>query len=283
VLLRGTTYEVSTTGFDENLQLIGGDPFGSAYNLGLRIPSTATPDANHRYLFMLARARFNARQRARMTGIRQLLTIGVSVPETAESGANVQNYILEEMVINPFWHFQDGNVSWHLLKMPIMSTVLSNPNNADCFMFRDSQTPALLYEAFTPPFLGGGGPIVAYAPPYGGRPLYTENPLIPDYGCWRDLRFPWTSTMGTFPIPDIEFEGPCDIALYASVRQTNPSTRAALTIPASPAAGTNSIPFEDAMVANFANTIYWRIAGSLAFDVEDFYPRRMVEEEGRRK
>lgn len=269
---RGSRYEVSTVGFDENLQLVGNDPLVSPYNVGLRVPSSPTTFSvpSTRYLFMLARAKFQAHERARLVGVRQLATIGTPISNGNE-GSSLADYILEKQITSPFWRFQDGSISWHILRSkPGLTVPSGNPLNIDSVMFRDSDTPALLYETYTAPFAGGGNAITAYVPPFGGRPLPNGDPLTPDLGGFHDIRYPWNA--GQFDDIDIEIEGPCTISFYASVKQTDPASRTLLVVPASLPGGVDSIPAEDAFVANFVDTIYWRVAGALIFERASLSP-----------
>ncbi len=251
-MFRGTRGVVSSIGFDENLQVTGADAYSSPYNVGLRIPSGATADNQHRYLFMLCRASFNARQRARLVDFRQLLTIGAPVSNGLSGNAQA-NYIYEIPITTPYWHFQDGSVSWHILRMrPELASGGSGKNvtgvkpggqssQQDGCMFRDSRSPALLFESYTS-YNGGGTNIGGYTPPYAGNPMLMAGaePLAHDLGGFHDIRRPWQTT-GTAEL-DMEFEGPCDIAFYASVRQTTTSTRT-LFVPGSLPAGSNQLGF----------------------------------------
>jgi hypothetical protein len=69
---------------------------------------------------------------------------------------------------------------------------------------------------------------------------------------------------------DIEIEGPCAIELYASVQQTNPSTRP--TIPTLTATQLALLPPEEQFVAAFPSAVYTKIAGSLIFEEANFVP-----------
>ena len=339
--MRGTRHELSTVGFDENLQIVGSDPYGSPYWVGQRIPATPPPNGS-RYLFLLALARFGAHTKGRLVGMRQLVTIGQNIPVfvsttiapasngqalpqavinvastagfppggtalvTTSSGVQVvsytgitptsitgaaggvgvmstgglvqvvvANYPLELDVRSPFWKFVDGNISWHLRRVPPMyQNVTANLGNAESMQFLYGQTPALLFQQ-TPSDVGG------YVPPYGGQP--PGNILVPDLATFHDLRFHWKSDRAWESI-DVEIEGPCDVALFASVKQTTVSgvsARTPLIIP--PGVPLGSLQREDAFISVPAdpgnpqqqvgpapNAVYWRVAGSLIFEEENF-------------
>ncbi len=328
---RGTRREQTTVGFDANLQNVGSDPYGSPYWVGQTIQPTPPPNGS-RYLYLLALSRFGAHRKARLVGMRQLVTIGQYIPFTVSTtaaggqtlptspinvastagfppagialittsagvqkvmytgltptsitgatggvgviapGALVQaviaNYPLEHEVTTPFWKFVDGNISWHLRRVgPLYQNTTATTKNAESMQFLYGQTPALLFQN-TPSDVGG------YVPPYGGQP--PGNALIPDLATFHDIRFPWWSNQAWRSL-DIEIEGPCDIALFASVLQTDPTTRTPLVIP--PGVPLRTLQPEDAFIATPAdptnprqqigpapNAIYARVAGSLIFE-----------------
>jgi hypothetical protein len=248
---RGTRYEVSTVGFDPSRQNVGADPDLSGYNVGVRVPGVPLSD-NRRYTFLLAGARFGGNRKFRLVGMRQLVTIGQFV----ENLAMGCEYPLELGVTSPQWSFVDGNISWHIMRVPIPEMNTAHPENAEGLQFLYSRTPALLFNT-TPADVGG------YTAPYGGK--IPGMPLTAELGTIRDLRTLWTSDFAWGSL-DVEVEGPCDIMLFASVKQTNPSTRCTLVLPGVLPAGTQSLPPEDAFLVNFPGAMYWRIAGSLIFE-----------------
>jgi len=252
---RGNRYEISSTGYDPYLQGVGSDPDGSGYAVGVRVPTTPSAKTGTRYMFMLAKARITARQVARLVGIRQMATIGVAVPNDDQGSV----YPLELQVTSPFWKFTDGNISWHLRRLPPGYQATFETFSSEGEAYLDSQTPALIYSSA----IGEGG---GYLAPY----RVPGVPLIGQLGTWYDLRWNWRADQAYYSL-DAEIEGPCEIALYASVKQTNTETRPALVLPGSLPGGTGCIPPEDAFVANFPNAVYWRVAGDLIFQEEEFY------------
>lgn len=266
--MRGTRTELSTAGFDSSLQNVASDPNGGAYNVGLRIPAAAaipnTPQ--NRYLYMLSMMRVNAHAKTRLVGIRQLVTIGQFVTNPV-GGCN---YPLEVEVKSPVWHFVDGNITWYVQRVPPISIPTTSLSAADTnedtegLQFAYAVTPALIYQTNNP----------TYSPPNGGNPYGVA--LVPDLSGFHDLRFPWRSEHSWDNTVDIEIEGPCDVALYASVQQTNPATRCLLNV------ADNQIPFiseEDAFTVRFPQAVYWRIAGSLIFEETQYIeePRGLQE------
>lgn len=277
-------YEISTLGADEANQGLTTDPFLPATNptsLGLRIPPVL-PGIDHslqpRYLFLLAR-RVLGTGRTRLLGIRQGLTIGLNL--ATAGGAPL--YSEELLVKSPFWHFADGNVSWHLVIEPNQEEVMTRPTtDATSFAFGDCTDPAMLYANGTSYSAGA-------TDPNSGAPYYYDIGLktyvapqrqgqwlpVAGLGNMKDIRFPWDQATASLAI-DAPIESSYKISLYASVLQTDPATRAQPTIPSlTYPAGLSQ---ESAFVNNFASVvdevaipspvIYWRIFGSLLFEDE---------------
>jgi hypothetical protein len=256
-------FEISSTGIDENLQLVGSDPFGGTSQLGLRVPTLATPDLKSRYLANLVSFSLGEQTRAKIIGYRQFVSIGVK-----QAGADgAAPYIEELEVTDPRWHFQDGNVSWHLQQIgPPNNQGFAPPDRGPAdvrnFKFRWCETPAFLYQSATlvdQYYVN----LTAYTPPNGGKPW--GRPLR--NGAWPsvlDLRGRWRddSVWGSL---DIDLCGPDTIAFFASVRQTNASARAKLSVPMT--FYPHGLSPESAFLLNFPSAIYWRVAGSLIVEL----------------
>lgn len=272
-------YEISTVGANEANQGLTTDPFLPSTNptsLGLRIPPVLpgiSHDLQPRYLFLLAR-RVLGTGRTRLLGIRQGLTLGCNV---ASAGTNL--FAEEFLVTSPYWHFVDGNVSWHVIIEPNQEEVMTRPTtDAPSFAFGDCTDPAMLYAKGTT-FTAGS------TDPNTGAPYYYDIGLktyvapqrqgqwlpVAGLGNMKDIRFPWNEATNALAI-DAPIEGSYKISLYASVLQSDPATRAAPTIPS--LTYQNGIARETAFVENFATdetpspVIYWRIFGSLLFEDE---------------
>lgn len=265
-----TRFEVVTSGFDESLQTVFGDPYGGTSNVGLRVPTLATPSGAesyvNRYLFNLASFSVGEGARGRILGWRQLVTLGYRY----SSGTGAAPYTVELPVASPIWRFPDGNISWHLQRLGPPSEAgialpSPGPNDQRSLKYKWCETPALLYQAVTLPALNPQYvDLTAYTPPNSGRPWGT--PLQNgQQGTFYDLRANWRDDQAWFSL-DIPFEGPDIVALFASVKQTNPSTRPTLALP-----GTvyqNGLGPEDLFLQNYPNAIYWRVAGSLIVETE---------------
>jgi hypothetical protein len=206
--MRRGRLEIVTVGFNPNLQLVASDPAGGGYDLGIFIgPNDEATAPNLRQLFLLCVKSFNAGQRGRLVGFRQYLTL--YVPELSSSG--LANYPLERPVETPTWKYVDGNVLWGIRRVSSQTHFQPNANNAQNLAFEYSQTPSQLFETIA-------GPLIT--PPYGGT--FPGNALTPELSRFFDMRCRrWSEPVEV----DVPFEGPCDIAFFASVQQTNPSTR----------------------------------------------------------
>jgi hypothetical protein len=244
------TYESLTSGYDPAFQLRESDGFGGSSNTGILVPSTPTQNVRSRYMCLVAVVGVSNGQCVIVRGLRQYVTIGVEVPQSGDAGA--PSYILEQEVTSPTWHFQDANISWHLMKVPPgwdSPGVAPAQQNRLGYAYLFSSTPAILYNTINM------GDATTYEAAYGGRP--PGEPLTPGLGNFKSLLWPmragtsWSSL--TIPV-----EGPCSIALIASVRQTNPMVRTTLNLPDGAI-----VSAEDRFVVDFPQARYWRVAGSI--------------------
>jgi hypothetical protein len=229
--MRRGRQEIVTVGANPNLQLVGSDPAGGAYDLGIFIgPNNGVTNRTLRQLFMLVVKTFNAGQRGRVVGFRQYLTMLTYIASQTPGAL----YPLERPICTPTWKFTDANVLWGIRQIPPKSHFLPNVSNAEGLSFRNAQTPAQLFETV------GGGQVT---PPYGG--MFPGNILTPELGRFTDLRCnDWSEPVDC----DLPFEGPCDIAFFASVQQTNPATRT----PPPAIACSNPIPVSQQINGNLA-------------------------------
>lgn len=257
-------FQVWTAGTDESLQGIGGDAWASSAAVGLRVPTIAsTIDApSTRYLMMLCGLWLAEGVKARIIGIRQLVTIA-TVQSISGSLIALNKGLIEQEVTSSAFRFPDGNVSFSLTLVPPSSreTLLANQappiQGVDNLAFRMSDTPALLYETAT--LANPAGPYVnltAYQAPNQGRPY---GQPIGQLTSFNDKRNPWQTNQGMHPL-SLPIEGPGFLAMWASVAQTGGVT---LTAPTDAGA----LPPEWRFIAAYPNAVkYWRVAGAL--DVE---------------
>lgn len=252
--LYGGRHEIVPATADPSLGLIGGDPFNTAVNTGILVPAAPTASlvtagaspSEFRYLFLLAREQFNSgEQGVRLVGVRQYAELVATIPGATDT-------VFRKEIVHPLFRPPDGNISWHVMVIAKTSLARRNVNNADSFIFRDSYGPTLLFET----------PFPAYMPPNGGRPW--GKPIGASLGNMHDLRYRYRSDQAERTL-DIPLPLPCDVALFASVRQNDPATNptdAGLT--ANQFAGLD--PEDQFLTAYHATAQYGRIAGSLVFD-----------------
>jgi hypothetical protein len=280
--------EIVSSGVDEFAQVFGTDPYGGTSWPGLRVPRTATallsnvtpqtPATKLRYLFMLAAFTIPEGARARIVSLRTSWTLG------AIQGEPAAPRFVEQLVTNPFFRLQDGNVSFHLRQSaptanqwsgnaqgvignltPPPATLPDMPN----LIFRNSRMPAMLFENITfagPTSFYSAAGLTAYTPPNGGLPW--GDTITTGYGTFQDLRMQYADN--DWNDCDIPVEGPACVQLFASVRQTNAGQggRTALTTP-NPFVFTMGLSPEEQFLQNFPSAIIWRVAGSLGVEMED--------------
>jgi hypothetical protein len=273
--VRYRRFEVSTSGVDEALQGVSTDPFYASSvstTSGLRIPPVlsieSTPATQPRYLFLLAQRNIS-RGKTKVRGIRQGLKLGVNI--SSVDGLTCSE---EFLVQTPDFKFIDGNVSWHLVREPndVVQGFTPSTDGPNWYR-RNSSVAAMLYETFTnsnvdpttgaPQFYDVG--LTAYKAPT------PENwQPIAGLGNIKDIRFPWNAPTDAHAVEEL-VEGSCKISLYASVLQTNPTTRLITTFPSVADVYPGGLSPESAFINSFrvedrSPVIYWRIFGSILFE-----------------
>ena len=223
---RGRT-EIITVGPNPEFGFIGSDPYQNNAYTGLVVPSTPTAMLGGRYLMVLARARFGSGETGvRLVGVRQYAEMVARIPQgtsplTAASpppGSPVGSIVtFRREIENALWHPPDGNISWHVMVTPRTFRDTRNPLNTDGLQFQDSMSPALLFQTFA------GTPFAptTYTPPNGGLPWGT--PIAASLGNIHDLRYN-SRTDQAERLLDIPVPVPCDVTLFVTVRQNDPTT-----------------------------------------------------------
>ncbi len=250
---------VATTGFDPGLEYIGSSPMpGDRSYVGLILPPDPTTDASKRYLCQLCAVTVRSCERAVVRGLRQLLSLGWEEPVQGadEPGRMVVQEVPAEW-LGPAFRFPDGNVSWHLTARPIEDCGLPSSPGQPRNWSRSFNTtqPAIFYDK-----LSTGSPAV-YSPLNAGLPV---GRFLSPFDCIHDLRYPWhaaTSCQGL----GIDVEGPCVIALWASVYQTDPSRRPSAINSLPQVASVPMLPWGLAHALSKAR--YWRVGGELTVDI----------------
>ena len=180
-------------------------------------------------------------------------------PLDSESGPPTDATVtFRKEITSPLWHLPDGNISWHVMIVNTVTRDTRNPANSDGFNYQDSRSPSLLYQAGAPSGVG-------YVPPNGGRPW--GQPLAASLGNIHELRYPWRSDLAEYPL-DVPIPTPCDVLLFASVRQADPALNPTLDSDAAASCAMfSALSEEDQFMVAFNDVVqYGTIAGSLVFD-----------------
>lgn len=245
---------VSTSQIDPSLTAVGGSPFvGDMSATGVLIPAGATPAQSRRYLVRCCSLGLGPNQTAFIRSMRHLVWIGVELTQVT----GVVHF--EQIVTTPGWRFPDGNVSFHLRRV---GTAVLERGRA--------------FGVGGPPIMGGGTACVetpnghgsgilgnitggVYTSLNGGMPFGED---VAGLGTTRDVRYPPGST----PSQDLDLQvtGPSSVAVFASVWQTNPTTRINW-------AGSKDIidglgP-EDRFWVRFDTARYWRVGAEMTVDL----------------
>lgn len=256
-------WEVCASGIDEYLQGLSTDPYATTTpsGCGLRVPTLASPN---RYLFQLAAIDVDSKHPIRLLGWRQLVTIGCAL-STSTDGVTAP---YEIQVVDPFWHFLDGNWSFHIVSEPyggwrgpfgpVGANFAPSPEYA--------RGSALLYGSFTATNLDAlGAPLcypntlTSYTPPAGIEGCWED---VCGLSCVRDLRTTYVDSKAWDSL-DVTVYGPKRLALYASVLQTNPATRPVVNYPENQTgAAYEDFFLQQAEYYKYALQV-WRVGGSL--------------------
>jgi len=258
-------YEIVTTGPNAEFGFIGSDPYNTDAYTGIVVPSTPSASiGGARYLFVLARARFGSGEvGARLVGIRQYAEIVARItsgdtplaangdPTPPPPGAPVGSTVtFRREIKNPLWHPPDGDISWSVMVISRTVRDTRNPANSDGFIYQDSLSPALLYQTASP-----------YTPPNGGAPWGV--PIAASLGGIHELRYLWRTDMNERAL-DIPLPVPCDVVMFASVRQNDPTTNPTFG-PSTATQFVSLIPEDRFLVAYSPFAQYGSIAGALVF------------------
>lgn len=265
--LRGGRYEVVSAGPNPEFGFTGSDPWDTNVGTGLVVPATpSSAIGGARYLLLLARARFQTGEQgsemlgARLVGIRQYAELVARIPagesplaSTGESGpAAGSTVVFRKEIASPLWHPPDGSISWHVTITNLVQRDSRHPANADGFVYQDAMSPAILFQTPAP-----------YSPPNGGRPW--GRSIAASLGNIHELRYRSRSDQSE-RVLDVPVPVPCDVSLYASVRQNDPSTNPSLA-DATTTQQFVALSEEDRfLVAYSAFAQYGIVAGALTFE-----------------
>lgn len=261
--------EIAAAGIDEYVQGFGLDPYLSLTATGLRVPPFVTLPQN-RYLFQLATLRVMQARPVRVRGVKVGINLGTVQETTPGEGEPTVSRVVEFPVTTQGWHPPDGGWAFYLMDIPPMNRWPRMSTDSDSFIYRFAETDsALVYEsaAFNAGDVNSFGrpdfytTLTGYVPPFAGLPL--GRPIISPM---RDIRYPFDNPTSNDALR-IDARSNRTIALYASIQQTDPSTRIALKVPATPTnIQSNGIPPEEAFLLNFPDANIWRVYGSILYE-----------------
>ena len=194
----------------------------------------------------------------RLIGIRQYAELIARLPAREAPLADDagppdgSTVVFRKEINSPLWHPPDGDISWHVMVINRVNRDTRNPANADGFIFQDSTSPSLLFQVAAP-----------YAPPNDGRPWGT--PIEASLGNIHELRYRWRANNSEYVL-DIPIPVPCDVVLFASVRQSDPTLNPVF-LDQTLTQQFHALSEEDQFLTAYAQFAqYGVIAGSLVFD-----------------
>ena len=222
---------------------------------GVVVPDFATTSPTNRFLIRLCGIQIPGGFGVILRGMRQAATIRTILAV----GDDQEPLPLELDVTSPFWHFTDGNISWHLMwqgdsQSPHCTTLDAGTGIQQAGttpQFRDySGGSALVYQAYN-------SVLRTYTAPTQGRP---PGNAVANLGNLHDIRYPWRNTNWALNLP---LMGPGAIVLYASVFQPNTGNR----VPIPGCINISALRPEDQFVAAYPDAVYGRVAGALTVEL----------------
>lgn len=229
---------------------------GDTSGIGVVVPDFATTSPTNRFLFRLAGIQIPSGYGIIIRGLRLAQTIRTIVTSENENADPIP-YELE--VTSPFWHFRDGNVSYHLMHQGDSQTTRRNAPDTGTGVQLAGTSPdfrsygsgsSLLYTSYN-------SVARTYTAPSLGRP---PGAGVAHLGNIHDLRYPWGNTDWSLHLPVM---GPGAVVLYASVFQ--PAVNSRTPIPGCSALSV--LRPEDQFVAAYTDAVYGRVAGALTVEL----------------
>lgn len=259
---------ISSSQYDAGMAFSGSTPGGGdSTGVGVTLPATPTTAPNGRYLVRLCGVDIGKRSRAVVRSFRQLLTIGAHCAiGMDENGDDIPPYLPVECdVVSPAWHFVDGNVSWHMRKVQKRDPAKGRRVFTDAppqympFSYSDRGNQSSILARNTAAAVNW--PLVpGYIPLNNGMPYGTD---VSGMGTFRDMRFPYAAQMPQRDL-GLEVQGPCNLVMFASVYQTDP-TRRPVALDKQPPL--ESLRPEDKFILQYPDARYWRIGAELVVDL----------------
>ncbi len=252
----------SSASYDPDCAGVGATYYTDATASRVFIPPAPTLGREPRYLFRLAAISCETGNAIRIRGLRQAIGLGcVLVSDDRDNPGQVALNMDQK---SPFWRFPDANVCFGLRAIygPAVGLLRSARRIApgEGLDYASGTESVRLVASNGIIIPGNKAPAAGYFP---GKP-------VGSLGLFRDLRFPWSSQGGLNDF-DIELNGPVIIALYASVRQTDPESRQSLAA-LLPSTFVPPLP-EDEFVVNVERAgtmppvIYRYVSGSIIAEI----------------
>lgn len=205
-------HEAASVGFDDFLQLVGGDAANTPEGTPIRVPTAP----GFRYRVLTAVIDLNPGDA--VVGLRQAVELWTVYPTIVDEAPTPPGFPARLPVVTPFWHFVDGFTTWTLTFESVPpGSHRFDPNESRSFAYEDSTSPALVFE--TVHF-----PMAPAEPGYLGLDDYTPPGMRGQaFLTMRDIRYPWGEN--ALQTLRIVADGPRRARLYCDVLQTNPATR----------------------------------------------------------
>lgn len=237
--------DIVSSAFDIDNLALGSSPYtGDMSRTGIAVPTIATTDQQHRYLFRLATLEVPSGRAAVILGVHTAHTLR-TVLEGTDGEGGVCFRPIEILVREPFWQPPIGNISWHLRQYQLREhrrQLTAGPAQAGQDIYVDGDDTALLHASTVT--------LAPYVPPFSGMP---PGRAIGTLGTWRDNR-DWEVYLPVF--------GPKKIGLWASVHQFLWTNNCLVTAPTDLGAMTQEDRFLFAFSAQ-----YGRVAGALSVEL----------------
>ncbi len=234
----------------------------------VHVPEAPTLLAQNRYLIRLGGWPIPPGRSARIQSFAQFVEIGCLT-----AGADGGFFPVKRQVITPNFSFTDGNVIFgiRVMPMPSMQEMLVDPLQPEGYSMNPyGVSTGILYKPPTTSFPGY-------------RPLLSEFPGsgLGDLGIIHDLRSIWGQNKMYF---NYTVDGPAQVVVFASIKQTDPDTRVRLPSDAP----LDGLSIEDRFLLSYPQAKYTGVGASITMEIgpslrtatfRTFYPDHSPETE----
>lgn len=255
--------EIATAWDDSDFAVCGRDPWKSIGNDAVLIPEAPGSDdfegvppaiLRARYLIRLCGYEQGENERSEITGLRLLSTIGFLPSEGVGGGAVPREIEVE----SPLWNFPDGNISYHLR---VERSVATRGTYVTAEGYRRGWSNTVVGTSAAILFNQGstspGSEVANYVPANGGVP--PGNPVGHLGTIRNNAEFPWH--LGANNNVHYRICGKATVTLWASVLQSDPSTRPSQSVIVADGGARR----EDNFVYAYPLAVYRHVAGAIRF------------------